>query len=57
MKKSKSRNRKVKILQDKSCHKQGRTRINTFTDSYGGTEHYKSKSLDRNKSRESEKIS
>ena len=48
MKKSKSRNKKVKILQDKSHHKQGRTRVNTFTDSYGGTEHYKSKSLDRN---------
>ena len=50
MKKSKSRNKKVKILQDKSHHKQGRTRINTFTDSFGGIEHYKSNRLDRSKS-------
>lgn len=49
MKKTKSRNRKVKISQDKLQRKQGRTRVNTFTDSFGGVEHYKSKTLDRSK--------
>ena len=50
MKKTKSRNRKVKILQGNGkIRGQGGSRINAFTDSFGGVEHYKSKSLDRRK--------
>tara|TARA_Y100000766_G_scaffold267029_1_gene261857 strand:+ start:365 stop:535 length:171 start_codon:yes stop_codon:yes gene_type:complete len=50
-KKTKSRFKKAKILQDK--HKrQKRTRVNTFTDSFDGVEHYKSKRLDRSKGKD-----
>ena len=48
-KKTKSRFKKAKILQDKSIKGKKGSRINTFTDSFDGVEHYKSKRLDRSK--------
>jgi hypothetical protein len=49
MKKTKSHNKKVKILQGKIKKGVRASRINTFTDAVAGVVYYKSKSLNRQK--------
>ena len=51
MNKTKSRNKKVKILQDNTSKRGGarKSRINTFTDALSGVEFYKSKRMDKQK--------